>query len=123
LFTDLAGFTTFSEALSPERVTYLLNRHFTDMTDVILEHEGTLVQFIGDALMAFWGAPLDDDDQAYHAVATAIAMQKAMAALREDFAKENLPPIRMRIGIHSGSAVVGNLGSAKRWATLPSAMT
>ena len=114
LFTDLAGFTTFSEALSPERVTYLLNRHFTDMTDVILEHEGTLVQFIGDALMAFWGAPLDDDDQAYHAVATAIAMQKAMAALREDFAKENLPPIRMRIGIHSGSAVVGNLGSAKR---------
>jgi len=115
LFTDLAGFTTFSEVLSPERVTYLLNRHFTSMTDVVLEHEGTVVQFIGDAIMAFWGAPLDDEDQAYHAVATAIAMQKAMAALREDFAKENLPPIQMRIGIHSGSAVVGNLGSAKRF--------
>ena len=115
LFTDLAGFTTFSEALSPERVTYLLNRHFTGMTDILLEHEGTLVQFIGDAIMAFWGAPLDDDDQAYHAVATAIAMQKAMAELREELAKENLPQIRMRIGIHSGSAVVGNLGSAKRF--------
>ncbi|OGT02537.1 MAG: hypothetical protein A2143_03065 [Gallionellales bacterium RBG_16_57_15] len=115
LFTDLAGFTTFSEALSPERVTYLLNRHFTGMTDILLEHEGTLVQFIGDAIMAFWGAPLDDDDQAYHAVATAIAMQKAMAELREELAKEDLPQIRMRIGIHSGSAVVGNLGSAKRF--------
>ena len=115
LFTDLAGFTTFSEALSPEQVTQLLNRHFTEMTDILLEHRGTLVQFIGDAIMAFWGAPLDDDDQAYHAVATAIAMQKAMAALREELAKENLPQIRMRIGIHGGSAVVGNLGSAKRF--------
>lgn len=115
MFTDLAGFTTFSEVLSPERVTYLLNRHFTDMTDIVLEHDGTVVQFIGDAIMAFWGAPLDDKDQAYHAVSTAIAMQKAMAALRGDFAKENLPPIHMRIGIHSGSAVVGNLGSVKRF--------
>lgn len=115
MFTDLAGFTTFSEALSPERVTYLLNRHFTDMTDIILEHEGTVVQFIGDAIMAFWGAPLDDDDHAYHTVVTAIEMQKAMTVLRTDFAKDGLPPIRMRIGIHSGSAVVGNLGSAKRF--------
>ncbi len=115
MFTDLAGFTTFSEELSPERVTHLLNRHFTSMTDVVLEHGGTVVQFIGDAIMAFWGAPLDDDDKAYRAVSAAIAMQKAMAVLREDFAKEGLPPIRMRIGIHSGSAVVGNLGSAKRF--------
>lgn len=115
MFTDLAGFTTFSEALSPEQVVYVLNRHFTDMTDILLEHQGTLVQFIGDAIMAFWGAPLDDDDQAYHAVATAIAMQKAMETLRAELAKENLPQIRMRIGIHSGSAVVGNLGSAKRF--------
>jgi len=115
LFTDLAGFTTFSESLSPERVTYVLNRHFTDMTDVVLEYEGTLVQFIGDAIMAFWGAPLDDDDQAYHAVAAAIAMQKRMILIRADLAKEGLPQIRMRIGVHSGSAVVGNLGSAKRF--------
>jgi adenylate cyclase len=115
MFTDLAGFTTFSEALSPEQVTYVLNRHFTDMTDILLEQQGTLVQFIGDAIMAFWGAPLDDEDHAYHAVVTAIAMQKAMEKLREELAKENLPQIRMRIGIHSGSVVVGNLGSAKRF--------
>ena len=114
LFTDLAGFTTFSESLSPERVTHVLNRHFTDMTDIVLKYEGTLVQFIGDAIMAFWGAPLDDDDQAYHAVAAAIAMQKQMEVIRADFAKENLPQIRMRIGVHGGSTVVGNLGSAKR---------
>jgi adenylate cyclase len=114
MFTDLTGFTTFSEALTPEQVTYLLNRHFTDMTDVILEHKGTVVQFMGDAIMAFWGAPLDDDDHAYNAVVTAIEMQSAMAALRTDLAKEGLPQVHMRIGIHSGSAVVGNLGSAKR---------
>jgi adenylate cyclase len=115
MFTDLAEFTSISEMFSPERVTHILNRHFTDMTDIVLAHEGTVVQFIGDAIMAFWGAPLDDDDQAYRAVATAIAMQKAMIASQADFIKEGLPAIRMRIGVHSGSAVVGNLGSAKRF--------
>lgn len=115
MFTDLKGFTTISEQLTPERVTYLLNRHFTDMTDIVLEYQGTVCSFIGDAIMAFWGAPLDDEDQAYHAVASAIAMQKAMTALRENFARDGLPPIHMRIGIHSGEAVVGNLGSAKRF--------
>jgi adenylate cyclase len=115
MFTDLAKFTTISETLSPERVTHLLNRHFTDMTDIVLEHDGTVARFIGDAVMAFWGAPLDDDDQAYRAVASAMAMQKAMQAMRADFIKEGLPAVHMRIGIHSGSAVVGNLGSAKRF--------
>jgi adenylate cyclase len=115
MFTDLAGFTTISEAHSAERVTYLLNRHFTAMTDIVLEHYGTVARFIGDAIMAFWGAPLEDDDQAYRAVAAAIAMQEGMNTLRADFAKEGLPPIHMRVGIHSGSAVVGNLGSDKRF--------
>ncbi len=115
MFTDLAGFTTISETLIPERVTYLLNRHFSDMTDIILLHEGTVASFIGDAIMAFWGAPLDDDDPAYRAVASAIAMEKAMHALRADFIKEGLPPTHMRIGVHSGMAVVGNFGSAKRF--------
>ncbi len=115
MFTDLKGFTAISETLSPERVTNLLNRYFTAMTDIVLEHEGTVCTFIGDAIMAFWGAPLDDDDKAYRAVNTAVSMQKAMHALRAEFAKEGLPPVHMRIGIHSGSAVVGNLGSAKRF--------
>lgn len=115
LFTDLAGFTTFSEILTPENVTGLLNRHFTLMTDIVLHYEGTVVQFIGDAIMAFWGAPLEDEDQAWHAVATAVAMQRTMEALRAELEKEGLPQIRMRIGVHSGSVVVGNLGSAKRF--------
>jgi adenylate cyclase len=115
LFTDLAGFTSISEAHSAERVTYLLNRHFTEMTDIVLEHQGTVVSFIGDAIMAFWGAPLEDEDQAYRCVAAAIAMQEGMHTLRAEFAKDGLPPIYMRVGIHSGSAVVGNLGSAKRF--------
>jgi adenylate cyclase len=115
MFTDLKGFTTISEQHTPEQVTHLVNRHFTAMTDIVLEHEGTVVQFIGDAIMAFWGAPLDDADHAYRATAAAVAMQKGMAVLRAEFAKEGLPPIYMRIGIHTGSVLVGNLGSAKRF--------
>ncbi len=115
MFTDLAGFTTLSESLSPEQVTQLLNRHFTGMTDIVLEHKGTVARFIGDGLMALWGAPLDDEDQAYRAVAAAVAMQKAISAMRADLAREGLQPLHMRIGIHSGAPVVGNLGSAKRF--------
>jgi adenylate cyclase len=115
MFTDLAGFTTFSEALSAERVVYLLNRHFTDMTDIVLKHDGTVARFIGDAIMAFWGAPLDDDKQALHAVTAAIEMQEGMQRLREEFVAEGLPAIHMRIGIQSGSAILGNLGSARRF--------
>lgn len=115
LFTDLSGFTTISETHSAEQVTHLLNRHFTAMTDIVLEHQGTVARFMGDAIMAFWGAPLDDDDQAWRAVASAMAMQKGMVQLRAEFAREGLPPLRMRVGVHSGSAIVGNLGSAKRF--------
>jgi adenylate cyclase len=115
MFTDLKGFTTISEKHTPEQVTHLINRHFTAMTDIVLEHEGTVVQFVGDAIMAFWGAPLDDADHAHRAVAAAVAMQNGMAALRAEFAKEGLPAIHMRIGIHTGSVLVGNLGSAKRF--------
>jgi adenylate cyclase len=115
MFTDLAGFTTISEKYSAEQVTHLLNRHFTAMTDIVLEHHGTVARFIGDAIMAFWGAPLDDDDQAWRAVAAAVAMQQGMVALRAEFEREGLPPIFMRVGIHGGSAIVGNLGSDKRF--------
>lgn len=115
MFTDLKGFTTISEKYSPEQVANLLNRYFTEMTDIVLAYKGTVCTFIGDAIMAFWGAPLDDDRKAYHAVAAAIEMQNAMNSLRATLATVGLPPIYMRIGIHSGSAVVGNLGSSKRF--------
>jgi adenylate cyclase len=115
MFTDLANFTTISEQLPAERTVYLLNRHFTDMTDIVLKHGGTVARFIGDAIMAFWGAPLDDDKQALNAVRAAIEMQQGMEKLREEFVKEGLPAIEMRVGIQSGSAIAGNLGSARRF--------
>ena len=114
MFTDLAGFTTFSEALGPAKVVNVLNRHFTEMTEIIFRHHGTVARYMGDAIMAFWGAPLDDERQAFNAVTAAIEMQEGMKKLREEFAAEGLPPVNMRVGIQSGSAILGNLGSARR---------
>lgn len=115
MFTDLAGFTSLSERMEPEEVANILNRHLTAMTRIILENGGTIDKFIGDAIMAFWGAPLDDDQQALRACSTAIEMQKEMDVLRDEFASEGLPPVHMRVGLHSGEAIVGNMGSHDRF--------
>jgi adenylate cyclase len=115
LFTDLAGFTTLTEQLGAEQVTSILNMHFSRVTAIIKRHRGTVNRFIGDAVMAMWGAPLDDPEQARHACEAACEMQEDMVRLRDDLAGRGLPPIRMRVGIHSCSAVVGNLGSAERF--------
>lgn len=111
LFTDIAGFTTISEQLEVEQVASLLQNHLTRVSKIIVEHGGTLDKYIGDAIMAFWGAPIGDPDQADNALKAAIAMQKECEAMRRELAGENLPEINMRIGIHSGEAVVGNMGS------------
>jgi adenylate cyclase len=116
MFTDLQGFTKLTEKTAPDIVSQVLIKHFTAMTDVILEKQGTVVQFIGDAIMAFWGAPIDDPDHALHAVEAAIAMQEGMEALREELRAEGLPEIYMRIGINTCDAVVGNMGSKTRFA-------
>ncbi|THB79902.1 MAG: adenylate/guanylate cyclase domain-containing protein [Desulfobacteraceae bacterium] len=115
MFTDLEGFTAISETLQPEKVGVLLNRYFTEMTRIILDYQGTVDKFIGDAIMAFWGAPLDDPDQADHAVIAAIRMQKAMAHIREKLIIDGFQGLNMRIGIHSGEAIVGNMGSEQRF--------
>jgi adenylate cyclase len=115
MFTDLANFTTISEQLTPEQVSHLLNRHLTEMTRIVIAHSGTVDKFIGDAVMAFWGAPFDDQAQAQHACEAAREMQKAQAKLREELKAEGFPPVFMRIGIHTGSAVVGNMGSDERF--------
>lgn len=115
LFTDLKGFTAISEQMNPEDVSSLLNRHLTEMTHIILRHNGTVDKFIGDAIMAFWGAPLDDPQHAEHACQAAMEMQVAMADMRQHLAAEGRPPLYMRIGIHSGSAIVGNMGSDDRF--------
>ena len=115
LFTDLEGFTTLSERMDAEHVARILNMHFTGATRIVKKHGGTVNRFIGDAVMAMWGAPLDDPRQATHAMLAACEMQDDIARLREELARQGLPPIHMRIGVHSCSAVVGNLGSDDRF--------
>lgn len=115
MFTDLAGFTNFSEQMEPEQVAELLNEYLTVMTGIVLGHGGTVDKFIGDAIMAFWGAPLPDAEQAFHACQAAVAMQAEMSRLRARFEAKAMPQLRMRTGIHSGAAVVGNMGSSDRF--------
>lgn len=114
-FSDLAGFTTISERLSPETVVGLLNDYLSTMTEIILDEEGTVDKFEGDAIMAFWGAPLDQPDQARRACRAALRQQAALKELNRRCADLKLPPLSMRIGLHTGDAIVGNLGSVKRF--------
>lgn len=114
-FSDLAGFTTLSERLAPEEVVSILNDYLSRMTDIILEEEGTVDKFEGDAIMAFWGAPLPQEDQALRACRAALRQQAALAELNRRFAEKGLPLLSMRIGLHTGEAVVGNLGSQNRF--------
>ena len=115
MFTDLASFTTLSEQLSAEQTVEVLMGYFNAMTPLIHATGGTVDKFIGDAVMAFWGAPLDDAQHAAHAVSAAIAMQQAMQPLVADLHARGLPPIHMRIGLHTGRVVVGNVGSEQRF--------
>ncbi len=115
VFTDLKGFTNISEQLGPEQVAQLLNEHFSRATAIIKRHGGTVNRFIGDSIMAIWGAPLADDKHALSACLAARDMQLDMHALRADFSKRGLPPIYMRVGIHTGPAIVGNLGASDRF--------
>jgi adenylate cyclase len=115
LFTDLAGFTSISERLRPEEVARLLNRHLSEMTDIVMSRGGTLDKFIGDAVMAFWGAPMADPEHSLHAVQAAIEMQSRMAALRADASGGAERELRMRIGLHRGECIVGNFGGTHRF--------
>ena len=114
-FSDLAGFTSLSEGLAPETVVALLNDYLSAMTEIILAEEGTVDKFEGDAIMAFWGAPLDQPDQAALACRAALAQEAALAELNRGVRARGLPPLQMRVGVHTGEAVVGNLGSQKRF--------
>ncbi|MBI5246501.1 MAG: adenylate/guanylate cyclase domain-containing protein [Elusimicrobia bacterium] len=113
-FSDIQGFTTFSEQLPPEKLTQLMNRYLGEMTDTILKSGGTLDKYIGDAIMAFWGAPVDCPGHELVACKAALANQKRLASLRDDFARQGYPPVRNRIGLNSGPASIGNMGSAAR---------
>lgn len=114
-FSDLQGFTTLSENLDPEALTALLNEYLTAMTDLILDSGGTIDKYEGDAIIAFWNAPVDQPDHAVRAVRAALACQQRLAELRPHFAARVGRELHMRIGLNTGPAVVGNLGSARRF--------
>lgn len=111
MFTDVRGFTSISEKLSPEQLVRLLNCYFTPMTACVTARNGTLDKFIGDALMAFWNAPVNVENHPAQAVLAALDMQTALAGLRPSIAHEFGIDMRMGIGIHTGSVHVGNMGS------------
>jgi adenylate cyclase len=113
LFSDIRGFTTLSETRSPEEVIALLNRYFTLQVDVVFSHGGSLDKFIGDCIMAMWGAPLDQPDHARRAVACALDMADALQAFKRELGAEQ-SDFDVGIGLHSGPAVVGLMGSQKR---------
>lgn len=111
LFADIVGFTTMSEQMTPPEVAQLLNQFFETMIDVIFAHEGTLDKFIGDAILATFGAALPQEDHAVRCVRAALDMRTALAAFN---AKRDQPELRMRMAINSGPALVGDIGSPRR---------
>ncbi|MCG6920025.1 MAG: response regulator [Acidobacteria bacterium] len=114
LMSDLRGFTPLTEGLSPEQVLRLLNSYLAAMADVILAHQGTIDEFVGDGILAIFGAPLARDDDAERAVACAVAMQAALVGLNERNTAEGLPHLEMGVSVHTGNVIVGNIGSERR---------
>jgi len=114
-FSDIRGFTGFSEKLAPEVLVSLLNRYLTAMTDIILETDGTVDKFEGDAIIAFWGAPLKLEDHAVRACSAALRCQRAHIDMNRQFTLEGYPEIHTRIGLSTGNMVVGNMGSSRRF--------
>ena len=117
MFSDIRGFTPISEKYkgNPEGLTKLINRFLTRMTDIIIKNGGTIDKFMGDCIMAFWNAPIDDPEHEENAVQAALEMQEELKLLNAELTKENLPKINIGIGINTGEALVGNMGSNQRF--------
>jgi len=116
LFSDVRGFTSFSEQIPPAELTDVMNRLLTPVTQAIHANRGTIDKYMGDAVMAFWGAPLDDPDHPLHAVEGALAMQDALDQINREFEAEGKQRLAMGIGVHTGVMNVGNMGSEFRMA-------
>lgn len=115
LFSDIRNFTTITESLSPETLTSLLQEYFTEISEEILKTDGVIDKFIGDAVMAFWGAPIANENHADQAVQAATAMLKKLKKLQTKWQKEGLPYIDMGVGINTGVVTIGNMGSKDRF--------
>ncbi len=114
LFADIRGFTALSERENPEKIVGLLNRYFSAMSEIIFEHGGTLDKYIGDGLMAIFGAPTATPEDPLNAVKAAVAMQKRLLKLNDELKVDGFSPISVGIGLHTGEATIGYIGSDKR---------
>ena len=114
LFSDIRSFTTISEHLSPGDLSLLMNDYLTSMTKIIHENHGTIDKYMGDAVMAFWGAPIHDEQHARHAMETGIAMLERLNAIQDDFTARGWPEIKIGVGLNSGTMSVGDMGSQFR---------
>tara|TARA_R110000765_G_scaffold127651_1_gene225708 strand:- start:745 stop:1785 length:1041 start_codon:yes stop_codon:yes gene_type:complete len=115
LFTDVRGFTSMSERLEPEEVTYIMNKALTAQQKAVQKHGGMVDKYIGDAMMAIFNAPLDQDFHENKAIDCALDIQKNMEDLNIEMAEKDLPPVAIGIGINTGYAVIGNMGSESRF--------
>jgi adenylate cyclase len=115
LFSDIRGFTTISEQMTPEGLVKFLNEYLTVMTDLVFKYNGLLDKYMGDAIMAVFGAPLDQKDHALKACLTALEMMEELKKLRDKWEKQGMPALNIGIGINSGPMVVGNMGSERRF--------
>jgi adenylate cyclase len=113
-FSDIVGFTTLSEQMSPEELVSQLNEYLSVMTDSIIEYKGTIDKYMGDAIMAFWGAPLYLEEHPYYCCVAALAQIKKLDELQSNWDKRGLPKLEIRIGINTGLAILGNMGSTHR---------
>jgi adenylate cyclase len=114
LFSDIRGFTALAESMKPDAMAKLLTEYFTEMVDCVFRHGGTLDKFIGDSVMAQWGAPLGDTDDADNAMEAALDMMQALARLNARWAREGRPTLQMGIGLNFGEVFAGNIGSERR---------
>jgi adenylate cyclase len=111
LFSDIRGFTTVSERGDPEEIVRTLNEYFTKMVELVFQHRGTLDKFVGDMVMALFGAPLEDSDHADHAVETALRMVEELGKLNEMWRAQGRPELDIGIGVNTGPMIAGNIGS------------
>jgi adenylate cyclase len=115
LFSDIEGFTTISQSLQPENLVSLLNEYLSVMSEIIFRHDGTLDKYEGDAIMAFWGAPIPQIDHAIRACTSALEMQQAVRGVNEQWRREGKPTFRIRVGVNTGTMIVGNMGATGKF--------
>lgn len=115
LFSDIANFTSMSEKLSPENLSLLLNNYLSEMSKIIFTNNGVLDKFIGDGIMAFWNAPIETPDHAFLACKAALEMSQKVQFISKEWTKYGIPDFDIRIGINTGEAIVGNMGSSQRF--------